>query len=201
MRFDRILFHGILAAAGLAACASTAAAGTISGTVSAKAEKAAANAVVYVETVKDMKVEPPEKPVLMDQRSLTFVPHVLPILAGTTVEFRNSDDVAHNVFSPDKCAGAFNLGTWAPGGSKTHTFKKAGCVATILCIVHPDMEAYVVVLQNPYFTTSGADGTFTIPEVPAGQYTLKIWSEKLAAEPIQITVPATGMVKANFQLK
>lgn len=201
MGLDKKSLPGILAASVLTVWAATATAGAISGTVTAKSEKDAANAVVYVETVKDMKAEPPEKPALMDQQSLTFVPHVLPVLAGTTVEFRNSDDVAHNVFSPDKCAGAFNLGTWAPGGSKTHAFKQAGCVATILCIVHPDMEAYVVVLQNPYFATPGADGTFTIPGVPAGKYTLEVWSEKFAAEPVQITVPATGTVKADFHLK
>lgn len=201
MRFDSRSLRGILVAAVLAAWATTATAGKISGTVTAESEKAAANTVVYVETVKGVKAEPPGKPVLMDQRGLAFVPHVLPVLAGTTVQFRNSDDVAHNVFSPDKCAGAFNLGTWAPGGSKTYTFKKAGCVATILCIVHPDMEAYVVVLQNPFFATPEADGAFTIPGIPAGKYTLKVWSENHAAEPVQVTVPATGTVKANFHLK
>lgn len=191
----------LLVAALGAGTATAAAAGTLTGTVTAKPEKFEADAVVYVQTVKDIKAEPPEKPAIMDQRNLAFAPHVLPVLAGTTVEFRNSDDVSHNVFSPDKCAGAFNLGTWAPGGSRTYTFKEAGCIATILCIVHPEMEAYVVVLQNPYFAATGADGAFTISGIPAGKYTLKVWSEKLKAEPAEVTVPGEGTVKIDFKLQ
>ena len=126
---------------------------------------------------------------------------MLPILAGTTVRFENHDVVSHNVFSPDKCAGEFNLGTWAAGKSKDHTFEEAGCPATILCILHPNMEAYVVVLQNPYYAVTGAAGSFTIRNVPAGKYTLEIWSEKLKAEPVTITVPESGSVSTGFSLK
>lgn len=199
MKFRWIPLLGALVALG--AAAGPAGAGTITGTVTAKPEKVAANAVVYVETVEDSTFKPPAEPAVMDQRNLEFVPHVLPVVAGTTVEFRNSDNVSHNVFSPDKCAGELNLGTWPPGKSKQYTFKSAGCTATILCIVHPNMEAYVVVLQNPYFAVTGSDGSFAIAGVPPGKYTLGIWSEKLKAKPVGITVPKTGTIKVDFSLE
>jgi len=191
----------LILAAVTVAGASAAGAGTITGTVTAKPDKYAANAVVYIESVKDSTFKPPAKPAVMDQKDLEFIPHVLPIVAGTTVRFENHDNVSHNVFSPDKCAGEFNLGTWPPGESKDHTFKDAGCAATILCIVHPDMEAYVVVLQNPYYAVTGSGGSFTIEDLPAGKYTLAIWSEKLKAEPVQVTVPESGTVETGFNLK
>lgn len=86
----------------------------------------------------------------MDQKGLTFVPHVLPILVGTTVDFKNSDDVLHNVFTPSKAGDRFDLGTWGKGQMKSFTFKKPGEVV-ILCNVHPEMEAYIVVVETPYF--------------------------------------------------
>jgi plastocyanin len=192
---------GALLLAGLVVLgAGTAYAGTITGTVTAKQKKYAANAVVYIQSVEDSTFKPPSEPVVMDQKNLEFIPHVLPIVAGTTVRFENHDNVSHNVFSPDKCAGKLNLGTWPPGESKDYTFKEAGCAATILCIVHPDMEAYVVVLQNPYYAVTGTDGSFTIHDVPAGKYTLAIWSEKLKAKQVAITVPESGNVKIGFNL-
>jgi len=199
---DRNLVPSVLLIAVLAVLGcGIARAGTVTGTVTATPGKYAANVVVYVEGVKGATFKPPAEPAVMDQRNMAFVPHVLPIVAGTTVEFKNSDNVAHNVFSPDKCAGQFNLGNWPPGESKLYTFKKAGCAATILCIVHPDMKAYVVVLQNPYFAVTGADGAFELDGVPAGTYALRAWSEKFSSKPLRISVPMNSTVKAAFTLK
>jgi len=103
-------------------------------------------------------------------------PYLLPVLVGTTVDFLNSDSVNHNVFSPD--GEGYNLGTWPKGQSKSYTFKKAG-VYTQLCSVHPEMEAFVIVLANPYFAVADKDGKFTINDVPDGHYDLKVFSKKL----------------------
>jgi plastocyanin len=176
-------------------------AGNITGKVKARGVKNSGDAVIYIEKVPGKKFDPPKEHAKMDQKNLTFMPHVLPILAGTTVDYLNSDDVLHNVFSPDKCAEKLNLGTWPKGQTKSYTFKEPGCVAVMLCNVHPEMEAYIVVLETPYYAVSAKDGSYTVKNVPAGKYTLKIWHQKLKAEPKEITIAESGEVAADFELK
>jgi len=97
---------------------------------------------------------------------MTFIPHVLPILKGTTVDFLNSDEVRHNIYSPDDVADNVNLGTWFKGEARSFTFDKLG-VATMKCNVHSDMLAYIIVLQNPYYAkVNRRDGSFSIQNVP-----------------------------------
>lgn len=175
-------------------------AGDIKGTVKARGVKHSGNAVIYVEKVEGKKFDPPREPAIMDQKNLVFIPHVLPILAGTTVKYLNSDDVLHNVFTPDQCAEKFNLGTWPKGQARSYTFKNPGCVSVMLCNVHPEMDAYVVVLENPYCAVSAKDGSYTIRGVPAGKYTLKIWHEKLKGGSQEVTVAGSGETTVNFEL-
>lgn len=174
-------------------------AATIRGKVTAKGAKDAANAVVYIEKVPGKTFQAPSKHPIMDQNHLAFVPHVLPVVAGTTVDFLNSDDVLHNVYTPDHCAGKFNLGSWQKGKTKSFTFKEAGCQPVLLCNVHPEMEGYVVVVETPYFAVTSKDGSYEIKDVPAGSYTVKIWHEKLkgAAQ----TVSVSGDATANFTIQ
>jgi len=180
--------------------------GTIVGEVSTKSVKNRQNAVVYIESVPGKKFPPPPEHVLMDQKGLSFVPHVLPLLSGTTVDFRNSDNVMHNVFTPDEIGDKFNLGSWPQGQVRSHTFTKTcakACEAVMLCNVHPEMEAYIVILTNPYFAVTDEEGRFTIAGVPAGDYTLRIWHARLAETSQAITVGAedTVTVKAQLTLK
>jgi plastocyanin len=169
-------------------------AGEISGAYKAKSKKFWENAVVYVEKAGG-SFPAPQKHAVMDQKNLVFVPHTLPIVLGTTVDFLNSDSVRHNVFSPDY---PYNLGTWPQGQIKSQPFTKQGVFAQ-LCNVHPEMEAYIVVLQNPYFAVTDAEGKYAIKGVPAGKYTLKLWQEKLK-KPLssEVTVPESGAVAVNF---
>jgi plastocyanin len=176
-------------------------AGIIKGKVTAKGVRDNANAVVYIDKIPDKTFPAPKKHEQIDQKNLKFNPHVLPVLAGTTVDFLNSDDVLHNVFSPEKCADNFNLGSWPKGQTRSYTFKEAGCQPVILCNVHPEMAAYVVVLSTPYYAVSEKDGAYEIKDVPAGKYALKIWHEKLKGELQEVTVPESGEVKANFLIK
>ena len=180
---------------------SVSSAGDIKGKVRALGAKNNANAVIYIEKIPGKKFDPPEKPASMDQKNLVFIPHVLPILAGTTVDYLNSDDVLHNVFTPDKCAEKFNLGTWPKGKVRSYTFKNTGCVSVMLCNVHPEMEAYILVLETPYYAVSAKDGSYLIKGVPAGKYALKIWHEKLKGESQEVTVTESGEVTANFEIK
>lgn len=175
-------------------------AGNIVGTVKAKGVKNSADAIVYIEKISGKTFNAPKEHAKMDQKNLKFHPHVLPILAGTTVDFLNSDDVLHNVFSPDPCADKMNLGTWPKGQTRSYTYKTAGCVTVMLCNVHPEMEAYVLALETPYYAVSAVDGKYEIKDVPAGKYELKIWHEKLKAQIVSIVVPEKGDVTADFEI-
>lgn len=174
-------------------------AGTIEGTVTVKGARDARDVVIYVDAIKDKVFEAPKEPAKMDQKNMMFTPHVLPLLAGTTVDFLNSDAVLHNVFTPDKVADKFNLGTWPQGQKRSYTFKNVGS-AVMLCNVHPEMEAFVVVLPTPYFAKTGSDGKFKIEGVPAGSYTVQIWHKKLKGQAAPVTVPGEGAVMVNFAL-
>ena len=176
-------------------------AGDIQGKITAKGRKHNGDAVIYIQKIEGKTFQPLKEPVTMDQKNLVFIPHVLPVLKGTTVGFRNSDDVLHNVFSPDDCAEKFNLGTWPKGETRSYTFKNPGCITVMLCNVHPEMEAYVIVLETPYYAVSEKDGSYIIKNVPAGKYTLKVWHEKLKEQSVEITVPEGGSVTQNFELK
>ena len=147
--------------------------------------------IVYVETVPG--TFRPER-TKMDQQNKLFIPYVLPVLKGTTVEFHNSDELQHNVFGVG--ADEFNLGNWTKGIMREHTFNKPGEV-TLLCNVHPEMEAYVLVLQNPYFSKLDSDGKFRIANVPPGEYVVKAWNRGKTKKQT-VKVPATGSVTVAF---
>lgn len=149
--------------------------GTVQGTLKSASPKKITDAVVYIEKV-DVAFPAPAKHESMDQKNLVFIPHVLPVIKGTVVDFLNSDQVRHNVFSPSQ--EKYNMGTWPMGETKNRTFDKEG-VYVQLCNVHAEMEGFIVVLQNPYFSLTKKDGAFVIPNVPAGTYVLKVWQEKL----------------------
>jgi plastocyanin len=129
-----------------------------------------------------LEAPPPGPTAEMDQHGMRFVPHVLPIVAGTTVRFLNSDPEPHNVYSPE---GRYNLGTWPTGETREHRFDRPGAY-TQLCRVHPDMEAFVVVLDTPHFAVTDESGAFEIRGVPPGSYELRTWSERL--DPVRIDV-------------
>lgn len=171
-------------------------AGEIVGTVNLGRNNS--NAAVFIERIPGKTFPAPAQKPKMDQIQMVFIPHVLPILLGTTVEFHNSDNVLHNVFTPSPAGDKVNLGTWPKGVVKTYTFKKPGIVA-ILCNVHPEMSAYIVVVETPYFDVTDKDGKFSIKDVPAGDYTLAVWHERLKKNLTQsVKVPEKGSVQVAF---
>ena len=123
----------------------------------------------------------------MDQRNETFIPHVLAITVGTTVDFPNSDNTYHNVFSISK-AKSFDLGHYAAGRSKAVRFDRPGIVR-VFCEIHSHMSAFILVFSHRYFAVTGADGRYQIGRVPPGRYTLNAWNEGAVRESRQITVP------------
>ena len=159
--------------------------------------KPAALAVVYLEGAGATPPLAPGSRVVMDQKDLAFLPPVLPVVRGTVVEFTNSDDVQHNVFSPSELSGKFNLGTSGPGARHTVTLDQPGDVL-VLCNIHMEMEAHILVLDGPYFATVTEAGRYQIPNVPPGTYTLKLWQSRWLPLAEKVDVPATGNVTVNI---
>ena len=127
--------------------------------------------VLWLEGVTPLPSAP--RKVVMDQRNLTFSPHVLAVEVGTSVSMPNNDRVFHNVFS-FRDGKRFDLGLYPVGRSKLVTFDKPG-VSRIFCNIHPNMAAYVVAVNSAFFAVSEADGVFTMASVPPGVYTYHAW--------------------------
>ena len=132
------------------------------------------NVVVYVESLPNKKFAALKKVRQMAQRDKAFVPTVVAVTKGSTVDFPNEDKFFHNVFSLSD-GNTFDLGLYRAGDSKSVTFEKTG-VVDVYCNIHPNMWAQILVLENPFFTTTGRDGTFELAKLPPGTYTVAAWS-------------------------
>jgi plastocyanin len=188
--------NNLLILAIIAGFALAASAGTISGQVSG----VAGPSVVYVDAISGKTFPASTQHPVIDQKGLVFQPHLTAVQVGTTVDFLNSDSVAHNVFwtsiGGNKKLG-HNLGTWPKGERKSFKFDTPGAVP-ILCNVHPEMTAYLVVVPTPYFATSDQAGNYKIENVPDGNYTVTAWHEgaKNQSKPVAVS----GDAKADFTL-
>jgi plastocyanin len=183
-----------VAASLILAMAGTSQANEIKGKVSVQGIKSAEYIAVYVDVIPDKKFDPPKEHVVIDQKKMTFVPHVVAVQQGTTVDFLNSDPVGHNVYWPSISGNkklSHNLGTWPQGGKKPFQFNDLG-TAPLLCNVHPEMSGYVVVVPTPYFAVTDKEGNFEIKNIPAGKYTLKTWSED--GKPTTQAVDVSGAI-------
>jgi plastocyanin len=156
--------------------------------------------VVYLETAPRGAFEQNEPGhATMDQRNETFVPHVLAVTTGTTVEFPNSDRIYHNVFSMSKTR-PFDLGRYAVGHSKSIRFDRPGIVR-VFCDIHSHMSAFILVFSHPFFSVTDATGHYRIDNVPPGTYTLVAWNEGVTAESRTIVVGDGGVTETDFSLK
>ncbi len=130
---------------------------------------------------------PPADTLLIDQRHLRFAPNVLAVAPGTLVEFRNSDPILHNVFSPPRLGADFDLGTYPQDESRMRRFDTPGAYV-ILCHVHPEMAAWVIVGRSPYVAVADEDGVFTVPNVTPGAYAVRIWFRRREFDGGSVTV-------------
>lgn len=151
--------------------------------------------VVFVDGVKGTFTPPARRPQLV-QKDERFVPHVLAVQVGSTVEFPNEDDFYHNVFSVVS-GDRFDLGRYAKGKSARQTLTKPG-VVVVRCEIHSGMKAFILVVPNPYFAVPGPDGAFSIPDVPAGTYTVKAWHPDFGYQERSVSVPASGPATVGF---
>jgi plastocyanin len=132
----------------------------------------------------------------VDQRDFQFVPRVLPIQVGSTVEFPNNDDGYHNVFSLSK-AKKFDLGRYRRDEAPPRLlFDKPGLVK-LYCEIHEHMRGQILVLNTPHFARTAPDGTFRLENVPPGKYTLKAWMHEKLEWSKPIEVPESGSVQVS----
>lgn len=178
----------------LVSAAWTSQAGSVYGTIDQGGSRIA-NAVVSL-VGGDLKSKPLSG-VTIDQRGKKFEPHVTAITPGTTVFFPNNDTVYHNVFAHYDAA-RFDLGVYPRGAVKKKTFNKIG-VVSLLCSMHSEMNAYIVVVDSPYLQVTKSDGKFSFEGVPSGSYTLNVWHESGAKATKSITI-AGGALQTSLSL-
>ena len=131
----------------------------------------------------------------MAQQDTSFQPPILVVPVGTTVRFPNHDKFFHNVFSYSKTK-RFDLGRYPRGEAKNVTFDKPGAVA-VFCEIHKWMRGAILVVENPYYATVQADGTFSIANVPAGKYKVSVWHPERGKKTFNVTVPQTGNARID----
>jgi plastocyanin len=195
MKSDPAPKLALAAALCAAAVSALAEGGTVAGKVEATPAKYAPETVVYLKGVKAAAKPRTES---MDQKNMTFIPHVLVVTKGDTVKFLNHDTVAHNVYSPD--GEAYNLGTFKQNEERTHTFDQEGAY-TQLCSIHPEMLGYIFVAPGPYAAAVDAKGHYVIKDVPAGGYKLAVWNAHLKTPERPVTIVAGKTAEENVSLK
>jgi plastocyanin len=156
--------------------------------------------VVYLEVAPRAAFDQRDEPrARLDQRNETFVPHVLAIVAGTTVDFPNNDKTYHNVFSLSATK-TFDLGRYAVGHSKSVRFDRPGIVR-VFCDIHSHMSAFILVFSHRYFAVTDEEGRFRLENVPPGTYTVVAWHESAPSESRRVVIgDGGGDVEANFSL-
>ena len=162
------------------------------------------NVFVYVQSGLNGTFPAPTTAVVFDQQGCRYHPHVFGVQVGQPIEIVNSDSTLHNIHATPKTNSEFNTAQPIKGMKTTHTFtaKEADVVVPFKCDVHGWMNAYAGVLEHPYFAVSKPDGSFSIPNLPPGSYTLAAWHEKLGTQTMQVTVAAKeSKSDANFTFK
>jgi plastocyanin len=158
------------------------------------------NVVIYLEsTPAGVAVSsPPASPLRMRQENSTFLPHVLAVQRGSTVEFPNSDPIFHNVFSLSKAA-SFDLGRYPRGEAKSVRFDKPGLVK-VFCHIHSDMSAMIMVLDNPFFATPDSHGRFQIDGIPPGTYRAVGWHERARPQVHDVRIEPGQPAVVHFRI-
>jgi len=158
-----------------------------------------ANAFVYIQSgLEGKRFETVKTPVVLDQHGCMFVPHVIGIRAAQPLEVRNSDAVSHNIHPMPANNYEWNE-QQSPGTPDVqHKFARTEVMIPVKCNVHSWMHAYIGVVEHPYFAVTGPDGSFELPNVPPGDYTIAVWHEKFGEQKKQVHVAPSAPLTVDF---
>jgi len=157
------------------------------------------NVFVYVKSgLGDRRFPAPTAPALLDQRGCRYVPHVLGVQVGQPLEVINSDDTLHNVHAVPTVNSEFNAGQPIKGMKNVITFTAAEIMVPFKCDVHGWMNAYVGVVDNPYFAVTANGGAFELRTLPPGTYEIEAWHEKLGSQTQTVTVSEQTTTDVSF---
>lgn len=156
-----------------------------------------ANVIVFVKNAARPATVPAMRATILQQNE-TFVPRTVAITTGSRVDFPNGDPFFHDVFSLSR-AGAFDLGSYPKGKSKSEEFRQAGLIK-VYCHLHSHMTASIMVFDHPYFVIPSADGRFAIDDVPTGTYAVSAWHERIGESTRQVTLEAGRTAELQFAL-
>jgi plastocyanin len=158
------------------------------------------NVVIYLKNVTFKGALPVSRQEIRQEHE-AFVPRVVAVTRGSTIDFPNGDPFFHNVFSLSS-ASTFDLGRYPMGREKSTTLPNAGLVK-VYCHIHSQMSASILVLDHPYFTMPELDGSFTIPNVPAGTYTIVGWHERIGerTSTVQVTAGSSSSIEMSLPVE
>jgi plastocyanin len=160
---------------------------------------AVANIFVAVKNVSG-EHKAPASAVVIDQDGCTYKPHVVGVMVGQPLQFKNSDGILHNVHGLPEVNREFNIGMPATLKSKDQALNKPEPLFKVKCDVHPWMNAFVAVMTHPFYAVTGADGTYKIDGLPAGDYEIEAWHERLGVQTTKVTV-GDSAATVDFTLK
>jgi plastocyanin len=160
-----------------------------------------ADVYVYVKGPVSGSFPAPTTPVVLDQKGCTYVPHIVALQVGQPLAIRNDDEMLHNIHPRPNVNPEFNVGQPRKGMESVKTFEKPELKITVGCDVHPWMRSYIHVAANPFFAVTAEDGTFTIKNLPAGEYEVEAIHEKLDTQTGKVTVKAGEAAKLDLTFK
>jgi hypothetical protein len=160
------------------------------------------NVFVYVKDgLGNYMYDPPTGSPRIDQKQCRYHPHVFGMRVGQSLEILNSDPTLHNIHATPKGNSEFNTGQPIQGMKTQHTFTKQEVMVPFKCDVHGWMNAYVGVLDHPYFSTTDASGAFELKGLPPGTYTIEAWHERLGTTTQSVTLGPKDSKEVNFSFK
>ena len=163
---------------------------------------ALANVVVFVKSgLENRAFNPPQEPVVLDQKGCQYVPHVVAVMVNQKLEIRNNDTTTHNIHPMPANNREWNR-SQPPGSTPIEdSYAREEVAIPVKCNVHPWMKSYIAVIKNPYHAVTGTNGSFELKNLPPGDYTIEAWHEKLGTSEQKITVGPKETKAIEFLFK
>ena len=159
------------------------------------------NAIVFIaDGLGDRTFDPPSQPAVISQKGCLYEPHLLAVRQNQPFEVVNDDPTSHNIHPTPANNREWNRAE-PPGARVEEVFPREEIAIPVKCNIHPWMRGYIAVLKNPYFAVTKQDGSFDLPNLPPGTYTIKAWHEKLGTSTQTVTIGANQKKEISFVFK